>query len=599
MKRKTLFTEILLIFLSFVMFTTVFSGCKKDSFVVADLVVFGTIYTAEDENDGLAEAFAVKDGKYIYVGDKEGAKKYIKKGKTEVIDRTNRGLIIPGCTEGHAHYFSGTGLNTQFVGGGKSYAEVLTILEEKAKNEDIKQFLTFGWKTIELTEKRDEGFNFAEEIESKAPGIPVVLLDNSGHSAVCNTTALQMAGLLDNPEVRGGKVYLDKSGNPSGYVGDQAVFYVTDKVIAKPLTDEQYKNACLYGMNKLLELGYTNVLDAFTNMYHPTALYQALKNMDDNGELKLNVAACFNIKSFDSDIYKQRVDEVLEIVKNYSSSHLNPAYIKLFADGVVESGTGWISDEYLYYEEGKEHGNIIWNQNELNLITQYANSKDIIIHTHSYGDAACRAMIDAYIYSNVENNKEFRNCLAHVRNIKLEDVLRAADNKIPISENLIWHTDIDETDPEQFAMKQYILGYIPEDIYYSGYPMKTLAENGVIMTSSTDAPAAESIIGSIMNVIEVAVTGIAPQDTNSTAFGETELLNIRQVLKALTINGAWQLGLESERGSIKVGKYADFVILEKNFLDYQGEQLRTIHNIKVLNTYFEGEKVFTLKNVME
>ncbi len=596
MKKNTLLRKSLLLFLSFVILISAFSGCKGDS-SVADLVVYGTIYTAEDENDGLAEAFAVKDGKYIYVGDKEGVKKYFKEGKTEVVDRTNQGLIIPGCTEGHAHYFSGTGLNTVLPGGGKSYTEILAVLEEKVKNENITQFLTFGWKTMELTAKRDEGFNFAEEIELIAPGIPVVLLDDSGHSAVCNKTALQRAGLLDTPEVRGGKVYLDKNGEPSGYVGDQAVFYVTDKVISKPLNDEQYKNACLYGMNKLLELGYTNALDAFTNMYDPTALYETLKRMDDDKELKLNVAACFNIKSFDADIYKKRVDEVTQMVKDYSSSHLNPAYIKLFADGVVESGTGWIIDKYKTYEEGKEHGNIIWTQDELNSIVNYANSKNIIVHTHAYGDGACKAMLDAYIYSNAQNNKEFRNCLAHVRNIRLEDVLRAANNKIPITENLIWHTDVDVTDPIQKAMRDYILGYVPEDIYFSGYPMKTLIEKGVVTTSSTDAPAAESVIGSIMNVIEVAVTGIAPQDTNSTAFGKDELLSVRQALKALTINGAWQLGLEKERGSIKEGKYSDFVILDTDFLDYKGEQLRTIHNTKILNTYFEGEKVYTAKNI--
>ncbi len=161
MSKKTLFTRAVLMFLSFFMFTTVFSGCIDNSSNVADLVVYGTIYTAEDENDNMAEAFAVKDGKYIYVGNKEGVEKYVLKGKTEVIDRTNQGLIIPGCTEGHAHYFSGTGLNTVLPGGGKSYTEILAVLEEKVKNENITQFLTFGWKTMELTAKRDEGFNFA------------------------------------------------------------------------------------------------------------------------------------------------------------------------------------------------------------------------------------------------------------------------------------------------------------------------------------------------------------------------------------------------------------------------------------------------------
>ena len=73
------------------------SGCAKNADAeTADMVVYGTIYTAEEENDGLAEAFAVKDGKYIYVGDREGAKQFVQEGKTEVLDRTGEGLIIPG-----------------------------------------------------------------------------------------------------------------------------------------------------------------------------------------------------------------------------------------------------------------------------------------------------------------------------------------------------------------------------------------------------------------------------------------------------------------------------------------------------------------------
>ena len=588
MMKKTI-AEILIICLLAISL----SACVGDTDTkTADLVVFGTIYTAEEENDGLAEAFAVKDGKYIYVGDKEGAERYIQEGKTEVIDRAGEGLIIPGCTEGHSHYFDGTGLNSQLPGSGRSYEEVLNILEEQVKNNNIEQFVSFGWNPYELTEKIADGNNFAEEIESIAPGIPVVLIDGSGHSAFCNTTALKNAGILDNPEVRGGEVGLDKDGKPSGYVSDQAVYYVTDKVISKPLTDEQYKNACIYGMNKLLELGYTNVLDAFTNMYHPTGLYEAIKKMDDDGELKINIAGCYNIKSYDAGIYQTRVDEVVDIVDEYSSTHFNPAYIKLFLDGVVESGTGWIIDEYNYAEEGKEHGNIIWNQKELNSLVQYANQKGILIHSHTYGDAACKSALDAYIASNKANGDQFRNSLGHVRNIKAEDILKAAEYKIPVAENLIWHTDYNDDDPEQLQTKQYILSYVPEDMYYNGYPMKSLVDQGVIVSSSTDAPAAQFIEGSIMNVLEVAVTGITPGDDAQT-FAADELLTVREGLKALTINGAWQLGLEKERGSVKVGKYADFVILDKNILNYKDEELRTIGNTKILNTYFEGNNVYS------
>lgn len=590
MKKINKFSSTLCLVLVVCMMATFLSSCSKEE-QIADLVVYGTIYTAEEDNDSLASAFAVKDGKYIYVGNKEDVKQYIKEGKTEIVNIVSNGLIIPGCTEGHSHYFDGVGLNSQLSGINYSYNEVLELLKEKVENENIKQFISMGWNAYELNEKINSGFNFAKEIEDIAPGIPVVLIDNSAHSAICNTTALRKVDLLDNPFVRGGEVGLDINGEPSGFVGDQAVYYVTSNAIDNPFTEEQYKNACIYGMNRLLQLGYTNALDAFTNMYGQIGLYSALKKMDDANELKINVAGCYEINSYDADNYQNKVDEAVDIKNDYSSSHFNPSYIKLFTDGVVESGTGWISGEYNYAQEGKEHGNITWNQDELNAIVNYANKNDILIHAHTYGDAACKATLDAYIASNKSNNNEYRNCLAHVRNIQHEDIIRAAKNNIPIAENLIWHIDYNDKVPSEKEVKDIIIGNIGEDYYYSGYPMKTLLDNGVVMSSSTDAPAAEYIEGNIMNVIEVATTGIMPNE-DAEPFCKDELLTVREALKSLTINGAWQLGLEKERGSIKEGKYADFVILDTNILDYEGEQLHKIHNVKILNTYFEGKEVY-------
>ena len=555
----------------------------------ADLVVYSNVYTAEGSN---AEAFAVKDGKYVYVGTKEGAKAYVK-ANTKIID--NNGLVIPGCTEGHAHYLDGVGQNSQLPGSNQTYESVLELLKKKYEEEHISQFISFGWRTMTLYERRVEGHNFAKEIEACAPGIPVVLIDDSGHSAVCNETALARAGITkDNPNVRGGAVYLDKDGEISGYIGDQAVFYVADKAIGRPFTEQQYRNACEIGMNELLRLGYTNSLDAFTNMYDPTGLYEALQKMDNEGKLKINISECYNMKSFDAGVYQSKIDEIVEIKNKYSSKHCDASYIKLFADGVVESGTGWILGEYARPVDGKVHGNIIFEQSELNNIVDYANKNGLTIHTHAFGDGACKAAINAYVNSNTINNKEFRNCIAHVRNITTEDVERAAQHKIPVAENLLWHTDYNEKDPESKATKDLIVSNMGEEYYYSGYPMKSLMDKGVIVSSSTDAPAAMDVEGSILNVIEVATVGMAPEDDGQ-VFAANELISVDDALKALTINGAYQLGLENERGSIKVGKYADFVVIDTNFLNYEGAELRTIHNAKILNTYFEGEAVYTSK----
>ena len=426
------------------------------------------------------------------------------------------------------------------------------------------------------------------EIERIAPEIPVVLIDNTGHGAVCNKTALSMANIDENTKIRGGSIGLDKFGKPNGFVSDQIVFYVIEKAIDKPLDDNQYRSACEYGMNELLRFGYTNALDAFTNMYDPTGLYEALKKMDDEGKLAINLAECYNIRSYDSEIYKTRVDEVKEIVKNYSSSHLHPEYIKLFADGIVEAGTGWMIEPYA---DGS-YGNIIWNQPEFDSIVSYANHNGILIHAHTYGDAACKSLLDSFINSNEINGKQYRNCLAHVRNITEVDMDRASQNNVSVAANMIWHSDYDLDDPTRKA----IIDNIGESRYLKGYQMKTLLNKGINISSSTDAPAAASLEGSVLNVIEVAVTGQEPE-SDIAPFAPNELLTVKEALECLTINGAKQLGIDDKCGSIKVGKNADFVVIDKNFLHYvELEDLRTIHNANIESVYFEGKKVFPINN---
>lgn len=221
----------------------------------------------------------------------------------------------------------------------------------------------------------------------------------------------------------------------------------------------------------------------------------------------------------------------------------------------------------------------------------YANSKGIPVHTHTFGDAACRAVIDAYIYGEENSGKKVHNSLAHVRNITDSDIERCSAHNIGIAENMIWHSS-DITEDEYDATMEQIHTMFPEGIYENGYPMKSLIDKGVIVTSSTDAPCAEELEGNIMNIIEVSVTGISPE-SNGIPFNTKELLSVREVLDILTIDGARQLEIDDKCGSVKIGKNADFVILDKDFLDFKGEELRKIHNTKIKSVYFEGNEVYS------
>lgn len=580
----------------------------------ADLIVYGKSFTAEKEGDGLCEAFAVKNGEYIYVGNRDGAAEYIDEGRTKIIDMSGKGLIIPGCTEGHGHFIGIDAVVRMMPGYFKPYDELLDMIRKKMSAEEkTEYFLSWGLDYKIFMGATDADRNFSEEIEAVAPGIPVVLIDAGGHQALCNKTALKMARVDNGRKVRGGNVYLTSRGVPNGIISDEVIPYVIERSIDLSKIDaEIYRTACSNAVDTLHERGFTNYFDAYINCMGGSIWYPYLKDMDDSGELGINVTTSYTIRSYEAEEYREKIDYIIQEGNKYRTTHFNPLVLKLFSDGVVEARTGWTIGKYPGAKPGQEHGNIVWSPDELKEIAAYANSKEIPIHTHTFGDGACRAVIDAYINAEEKSGKKLHNTLAHVRNITDEDISRCAEHDIGIAGNLIWHCmDISALSKKSGSSKSNFLSkivkavegwiklniiksYFPKGIFESGYPMKSLIDSGITVSSSTDAPCAEFIKGNIQNIIEVAVTGIAPGD-EARPYNAGELLSIREVLNCLTIDGARQLGIDDRCGSIKVGKNADFIIMDTDFLDYTGADLRTIHNTKIQSVYFEGKEVYRAK----
>ena len=117
--------------------------------------------------------------------------------------------------------------------------------------------------------------------------------------------------------------------------------------------------------------------------------------------------------------------------------------------------------------------------------------------------------------------------------------------------------------------------------------MQSFFEHGILVSQCTDTPA-DNGINYPFYCMMVAITGA--YEASSYVWQPTELINRCQFLQAATYNGAWQLHLEKERGSIKENKYADFVILDQDILTCDAQMLR---NTKVLKTFFEGEEVYS------
>ena len=567
----------LIVAMSAILGTGLLSSCQSKN--SADLVVYGKIYTSEDSQ--IVEAFAVKDGKYIYVGDKAGAEAYIEEGKTEVIDYSGKGLVMPGCGNGHAHYSLGYAIRSvgtvmgREVDVDKFIKEIVPAAVKKAKDNGAKVVFGSGWEMM----KFPKDLNYRKLLDGVCSDIPIYFADEEGHKGLANTILLKKAGLINEDgtagktEVRGGEVVLDKDGIPTGYVKEQAGTYVRSFLDNEYLFSVDVAKANMAGIQKqLLSEGYTMYLDGYTSYFFNDNFYKAAQEMDQAGDMHFVLGAAWELDSW------MDVDKTLEkaaATKKYETAHIRTNWLKMFMDGTVESGTGFIDP---LYPDGKQ-GIPNWSEEELTDITRKANAKGLTMHVHVMGNKGVTRIVNAYVNAG---KKEMRNTLVHVYGVSEPDYQRMADNNIYVTSGMLWH----HADKD---MQEELLRILPEGMKDKGYPMKSFFDHGVNFSSHSDFPALCGSPDDPFGIMEIVVTGeYYPEQ--ATPWWPEELLTREQALYALTLGVAKQMFLENERGSIKAGKYADFLLVTKDVLTCP---VTEIHEAKPAATYFEGKKVFS------
>ncbi|MBR4642553.1 MAG: amidohydrolase family protein [Selenomonadaceae bacterium] len=554
----------------------VFAANKTD----ADLVVYGKIFTSEGNR--IVEAFAVKDGKFVYVGDKAGAKAFIKKGKTEIIDHTGKGLVMPSCGNGHAHYSMGHSI--QAVGTiidreddvNKFLTEIVPAAVKKARETNATAIFGFGWNMMTFPKNMPT----RQQLDAICSDIPIYFADEEGHKGLANTICLVNAGIMSKDgtvlmkEIRGGEIVFGSDGTPTGFLKEQAGTYVRSFLDNESLYTVDIARTTLDKVQEqLLSEGYTMYLDGWSTVFNNDNFYKAAHQMDNAGDMKFVLGLTYEIESWmDVDATLAKAVDA----KKYTSTRVKPNWIKLFMDGTVESGTGFVEPLYPDGHQGIPN----WSEEELTYITRKANANGLIMHVHVMGNKGVNRAVNAYVNGGKD---EMRNTLVHVYGVLPSDYKRMADHNIYVTEGMLWHHADDELQAE-------LLEILPEGMKDKGYPMKSYFDNGVNVSSHSDFPALSGSPDDPFGIMEIALTGVyhgekgKPWDTD-------ELVTREQALNALTIAVAKQMFLENERGSIKTGKYADFLLVNKDVLSCP---VKEIHTANPQATYFEGEKVFSM-----
>jgi hypothetical protein len=541
----------------------------------ADLVLTnGVIYTV-DKDRSVVEALAVRGDVIVYAGHDAGAQEFIG-AETKVIDLEGR-FVLPGLVDSHAHATSSVSdiyeVPLYGIGSVEEYQQA--IADFLAATPDLTALQGAGWINSVFGPKGPT----AAMLDEVVPEIPAALYSEDYHSAWVNTRALEAAGVgRDTPDPEGGIIERDENGNPLGTLRETAMDLVAD--VIPPYTVEQYVEGLVYFQDFAHSLGLTTV-------YIPSLPggggegLNALRELEASGKMTVRFPTAVGVYPDDELAV---VDELVAKRDEEAGGPFEIVAAKIFMDGVLEGGTAYLEEPYLY-QPG--NGELLWDPQKYNEMCAALDKAGVQIHVHSIGDAATRITLDGFAYAREQNgSRDSRNMVTHLQLVHPNDIDRFAELGV-----------IAVPQPYWFVVDTYYtqaVEYVGQERADMQYPMKSFFDRGVTVASASDYPV--SWPPDPMLAMELGVTRTVPAESEiyvdpdyETALTPAEDVTIEQMIESFTINGAYATFKENEIGSLEVGKKADFIVLSQNLLEIDPKE---IHNTVVLLTYFEGREVY-------
>ena len=553
-----------------------------DEQIVADAVYFGGKIITVDDANPKATAVAIKDGTIIYVGDIRGAKPLMA-DSTQHIDLQGR-TMVPGFVDAHGHVVS-AGIQAASAnllpmpdGSVNSFAQLVDtvkVWEESAAGagfiKNTGWLVGFGFDDSQLEERV---FPTAQVLEQVTRDRPMMIVHQSGHFGVFNRKALELAGITDcRKEVPGGVIRCEDDGQTPNGVLEENAFFAALSVFQANIDDAYNLDLFRQGMQSFARFGYTTAQEG--RAFAPTVAIAETKAsqaplpidvalyVDYTAKDHLDQSAYYGGSGYDGIAY---------------TNGLRIAGVKLTIDGSPQGKTAWLSQPYFVPPEGQDNDYVGYaamtaEQVDAEVMDAFANNRQVLVHCN--GDAA----IDRYLNAIEKAAQEYdlndrRNVLIHGQTLRKDQIGRL--KTLDVMPSLFpmhtfywgdWH-------------KESVLG--PERAAYIS-PTRDVLDAGMIFSSHHDAPVANP---DSMRVLGATVTRVT---RSGEVLGPDQRVTPYEGLKAITIWPAYQHFEEKVKGSIEVGKQADFVILSADPLTIDP---LTIADIRVLETINDGHTVF-------
>lgn len=532
------------------------------------IYINGTILTLDADNSTV-EAVAVRNGRIEAVGPGEEVKQQIT-GKSHIVDLQGQ-TVIPGFIEAHGHFpFSGydavgVNLNSPPIGSMTRISEVLEALKEKAAGmEKGKWVVGQGYDDTNLVEKR---LLVRAELDEVSTDHPVFVNHISGHLGTANSLALEAAGFdMQTPDPEGGVICRDvRTGELTGELEETANFLVTN--LATNLTAEENSAVIKWAVEDYAQNGVTTVQAGFTD----EKLLTGLSAASQIGQIPLRV-----IIWPDAELSEKMIEGKFE-TETHNTEFFQIGAAKIIGDGSIQGYTAHLTEPYhtAYKDDRGYRGYPVTERKAMVELVKKFHRAGMQIAIHGNGDAT----IDDIIYAVDMAQKEcprddHRHMLIHCQTARYDQLDEM--KRLGIT-------------PSFFSAHAYYWG----DRHYNVFlgperacrqnPARSAQEKGIRFTIHLDTPVTP------INPLLLVWSAVNRLSTGGNLIGDGERISALQALRATTIDAAWQIFQEDNRGSLEVGKLADMVILSENPLTVDKGQIK---DIRVEQTFVGGRRVY-------
>lgn len=548
----------------------------------ADLVILGgKVHTmdaaagAEETGGAVAQALCVRDGAITYVGDDSGARDCIGNG-TRVIESNGR-LVLPGLIDSHSHIFGGSiadqGINLSLADTPPLLREALVQLREANPGDGV--VYSRGWQN-HLFPPEGPRSALLDEIF----GDRVVILESvDGHSTWFSTAALREGGAsAQTPDPAPGVSFFERDRRTGALLGtarEGAGSFIVDRLVS--LEPAAYETALTRWLPHAAQAGLTGVFDAGMGAPTEEDAYAILARLEQANALTLRVFASTSDRGPEDD----PVSRLVALRTQYAGPLLRPVAVKLFADGVPEAHTAFLTHDYR--DRAGFRGEPMTPPELMNARVRAAQEAGVPAHIHAIGGGAVTMALDAIERARSETNRrDVRHAIAHMDLVERNDIPRFASLGVVAQTSIQWAT----RDPSYDNIGRFV----GMDAMEAAYPVRDLIEAGAVQSFGADWPASAYLSTyQPLTLIEIAVTRRLPGQADAAPRNPGQSLSVAQAVSAMTRASAWQLGEEARLGSLEVGKRADIIMLDRDIFSIPAH---TIHEASSVLTIVDGRVVY-------